>query len=567
MIFILQNIVFSLIIVVLFHLQMLQSFKILRHSSLRNNLTVYPLKRVRLFSTVEKVKDSKASSNDADIVITPRNVDYSAWYNDILIASDMIDSSPVRGCMVIKPWGMAVWESIRDDLDKRIKETDTQNAYFPLLIPKSFLAKEAEHVEGFAKECAVVTHYRLKATEDKSDLIPDPEAKLEEPLIIRPTSETIIWNMFSKWINSHRDLPLKVNQWANVMRWEMRTRPFIRTSEFLWQEGHTAHATGEEAKAFSLEILDLYETVCRDILAVPVIKGIKSPSERFAGADETFTIEALMQNGWALQSGTSHYLGQNFAKAFKVYYQREDSKRDLVYATSWGVSTRLVGALLMTHSDDKGILLPPKVAPIQCIIVPVITGKAEKDEKVLTFVKSIRKQLLEQNIRCKIDDRKNIRNGAKYYEWERKGVPLRMEIGPRDIDNQSITLALRHTGEKRVIKIESEEILSSNIKDLLTTIQNELYQSAVQRRQSKTFPLTQYSKMKEMIESNDPNQLGFYLVPWKCDTKNEEQIKEETKATIRCYPLENNLTPPPEGTKCFYSGEQATHIAIFARAF
>ena len=517
-------------------------------------------------------KGKQKPNNKVDkesFLITPRNEDYSAWYNDLIIAADLLDSSPVRGCMVIKPWGMGIWDNLRRELDERITESGAQNAYFPLFIPKSFLAKEAEHVDGFAKECAVVTHHRLCASADGKDLIPDPTAELEEPLIVRPTSETIIWHMFGKWINSHRDLPLKINQWANVVRWEMRTRPFLRSAEFLWQEGHTAHANKEEAVACAEEALDFYASTCEDMLAIPCVKGIKSPSERFAGADETYTIEALMQNGWALQSGTSHFLGQNFAKAFDVDFQTENGERELVWATSWGVSTRLVGALIMTHSDDKGLVLPPPVAPVQVVIVPISKGK-ENDPDVMNKITEIQQALKKMKIKTKVDDRSNLRPGAKYFEWERKGVPLRLDIGPRDLTNNEASVTIRHNGEKKTVDLSDSEALATNINGLLNDMHSDLLNAAKERLKAKTFVLDSYETMKKMIASGKDGNMddaGFYLVPWKCDADNEEKIKNDCQATIRCYPLDQNQSPPPQGIKCFYSGDQATHMAIFARAF
>ena len=460
---------------------------------------------------------------------------------------------------------MGIWDLLRADLDNRIRETGTQNAYFPLFIPKSFLAKEAEHVDGFAKECAVVTHHRLCMSPDGKDLIPDPDAILEEPLIVRPTSETIIWNMFGKWISSYRDLPLKINQWANVVRWEMRTRPFLRTTEFLWQEGHTAHATSEDAIQTAKESLNLYSDVCAELLAIPVIKGCKSPSERFAGAVETYTIEALMQNGWALQSGTSHFLGQNFAKAFDVCYQTVIGSRELVWATSWGVSTRLIGGLVMTHSDDKGLVLPPKVAPIQVVIVPITKGPGIEADQVNAKINEIYKILKSNSIRVKIDDRDNMRPGAKYFEWERKGLPLRIDIGPRDVQKNTAILAYRYSGEKQTITTDLSEI-SNIIKQALDKTHTELYQIAKERLNNKIFSIDNYLQMKTMINSGNLNESGFYLVPWKCNNENEEFIKNDCKATIRCYPFEHNQQIPID-KKCFYSGDTATHMAIFARAF
>jgi len=490
-------------------------------------------------------------------------------YNDVIYAADMVDQSPVRGCMVIKPWGMGVWDLLRNDLDQRIRDTGTQNAYFPLFIPQSFLSKEAEHVEGFAKECAVVTHHRLcKDPNNPKALIPDPEAKLEEPLIVRPTSETLIWSMFSKWINSHRDLPMKINQWANVVRWELRTRPFLRSAEFLWQEGHTAHATGGEAVACALEALDLYADSCRDMLAMPVVKGLKSPSERFAGADETYTIEALMQNGWALQSGTAHFLGQNFARAFDVHYQTEAEGRELVWATSWGVSTRLLGALVMTHSDDKGLVLPPPVAPVQVAIVPITKGAGPEHDEVMAKVSEMA-AALKGRVRVKVDDRANMRPGAKYFEWERKGLPLRIDIGARDVAAGQVTMAARHTGEKSGLAIGDMGAFVAAVEGALRSMHADMYARAEGRLAAKTYALSSYAEMKTYIAAGeaDLERAGFYLVPWKCDAENEERIKGDCKATIRCYPFAHNASPPPPGAKCFYSGEQATHMAIFARAF
>eukprot|EP00596_Hydrurales_sp_CCMP1899_P008436 CAMPEP_0119039766 /NCGR_PEP_ID=MMETSP1177-20130426/9414_1 /TAXON_ID=2985 /ORGANISM="Ochromonas sp, Strain CCMP1899" /LENGTH=623 /DNA_ID=CAMNT_0007004031 /DNA_START=257 /DNA_END=2128 /DNA_ORIENTATION=- len=531
----------------------------------------------------KKNDDSQAKGVESS-VITPRDVDYSKWYNDVISASDMVDQSPVRGCMVIKPWGMGVWDLLRAELDDRIRETGTQNAYFPLFIPMSFLAKEAEHVDGFAKECAVVTHHRLTTSPDGTGLIPDPDARLEEPLIVRPTSETVIWNMFGKWINSYRDLPLKINQWANVVRWEMRTRPFLRSAEFLWQEGHTAHATAADAVETSREILDMYGSVCEDMLAIPTLKGLKSPAERFAGADDTYTIEALMQNGWALQSGTSHFLGLNFARAFDVFFQTETGSRELVWATSWGVSTRLVGAMVMSHSDDKGLVLPPPVAPVQVVIVPITKGSGEDHDLVTAKVKELTAVLKAARIRVKVDDRINVRPGAKYFEWERKGVPVRLEIGPRDLSSSVAQMALRHTGAKSTIPLDSTEIVST-VRATLETMHKDLLTAAKLRLSEGTYTVSTYADMKLMVQqsnkkdSENENEVelsddkvevrkaGFYLVPWKCDRTNEAFIKEDCKATIRCYPLALNNVPPAEGVKCFYSGDQATHMAIFARAF
>ncbi|KAL3925453.1 MAG: hypothetical protein SGILL_000394, partial [Bacillariaceae sp.] len=479
-------------------------------------------------------------------------------------------TSPVRGCMVIKPWGMSLWDKVRTELDDKIKEHGAENAYFPLLIPKSFLSKEAEHVDGFAKECAVVTHHRLTAGED--GLIADPEAELEDPLIIRPTSETMIWYMFRKWINSHRDLPLKVNQWANVMRWEMRTRPFLRTSEFLWQEGHTAHATAEGALEDAKGMMENYAKLCEDLLAIPVVRGVKSPSERFAGAEETFTIEALMQNGWALQSGTSHFLGQSFGKAFDVTFQDADGEQKDVWGTSWGVSTRLLGALIMTHSDDNGLVLPPRAAPIQVVIVP-IPPKKNDDEGKVAMEKSLDKlvtDLKDQGLKVKVDDRDFVRNGAKYFEWERKGVPLRIELGPRDVKNDVCIFKYRAgagSDEKASVDLSSAGVKAF---EGLEAMQQGLLEEAKSRLANGITEGVTYDEMKTALENDEASSYpgnGLYLVPWKCDAENEDKIKTECKATIRCYPLDANEEGLHEGKKCFYSGEDATHMALFGRAF
>jgi prolyl-tRNA synthetase len=488
--------------------------------------------------------------------ITPRSEDYSQWYLDVIAAGELVDKSPVRGCMVIKPHGYGIWESIQRDLDARFKATGHVNAYFPLLIPESFLSKEAEHVEGFAKECALVTHHRLRSKEG-GGVEPDPTAKLEEPLVIRPTSETIIWHMYGKWIKSHRDLPLLINQWANVMRWEMRTRPFLRTAEFLWQEGHTAHATQDEAVEEATRMLGVYRDFARDTLALPVIPGVKSATERFAGAVETYTIEAMMQNGWALQSGTSHFLGQNFAKAFDVTFQSAEGTLEHVWATSWGVSTRLVGAVIMAHSDDIGLVLPPKVAPIQVVLVP-IWRKEEDRERVMSFAQQVRDQL-GPHVRVHLDNREKMKPGAKYFEWERKGVPLRFEVGPRDVDNNSVFCAKR-TGDKK-FGITVEDGFVDRVISELDGIQQGLLDAAIARRSANTHAVDDYATMKEMMVENP----GFFLVAWHDDAVTEREIKDDCKATIRCFPLDaqDNL----EGKTCFYSGRPATHMAIFARAY
>eukprot|EP00587_Corethron_hystrix_P003299 CAMPEP_0113303654 /NCGR_PEP_ID=MMETSP0010_2-20120614/3982_1 /TAXON_ID=216773 ORGANISM="Corethron hystrix, Strain 308" /NCGR_SAMPLE_ID=MMETSP0010_2 /ASSEMBLY_ACC=CAM_ASM_000155 /LENGTH=656 /DNA_ID=CAMNT_0000157691 /DNA_START=173 /DNA_END=2143 /DNA_ORIENTATION=+ /assembly_acc=CAM_ASM_000155 len=521
-----------------------------------------------------KGQKQPAPSSDAEQseAITPRAEDYSKWYSDIIRAASIAEQSAVRGCMVIKPWGMSIWDSIRVELDGKIKAQGAENCYFPLLIPKSFLSKEAEHVDGFAKECAVVTHHRLTAAPDGGGLIADPEAELEEPLIIRPTSETVIWSTFKKWIVSHRDLPLKVNQWANVMRWEMRTRPFLRTSEFLWQEGHTAHATSDGALADAETMLHEYASLAEEFLAIPVVRGVKSPAERFAGAEETFTIEALMQNGWALQSGTSHFLGQSFGKAFDVKFQDAEGAQREVWGTSWGVSTRLVGALIMTHSDDNGLVLPPKVAPLQVVIVPIqpkkndLESKAALDKALDNLVVSLKAV----GLRVKVDDRDYIRNGAKYYEWERKGVPLRIELGPRDIKNGVCVFKYRTGPAAEKQSVSLDESAAAAVSGL-ENFQVHLLEAARDRLAAGVdCKDSTYENMRVMLEGDEASGYpgaGLFLVPWKCDAANEERIKEECKATIRCYPLDSNGPGAVNGKKCFYSGEDATHMALFGRAF
>jgi prolyl-tRNA synthetase len=488
----------------------------------------------------------------ADHSITPRADDYSQWYLDVISAAELSDYSPVKGSMVLRPHGFAVWDLMRNELDARFRDTGHVNAYFPLLIPMSFLSKEAEHVEGFAKECAVVTHHRLRAAAG-GGVEPDPAARLEEPLIIRPTSETIIWHMYGKWIQSHRDLPILINQWANVVRWEMKTRPFLRTAEFLWQEGHTAHATRAEAESEANQMLRVYEEFARNILALPVLAGVKSASERFAGAVDTLCIEAMMQNGWALQAGTSHFLGQNFAKAFDVTFTGESGVREHVWATSWGVSTRLVGAVIMTHSDDTGLILPPTIAPIQVVITPIWKGEAER-EAVVAFAEGVAKQLT--GLRVKVDTRDQLKPGAKYFEWERKGVPLRLEIGPRDMAKGAVFAAPRTGGGKFGIPVD--EALLATVQATLATIQATLYDRAAARLAERTYPIDSYAELKEKIEGG-----GFFRVNWCDDAANEATIKEETRATIRCYPLD---AAAPSGP-CFYSGRPATHVAVFARAY
>ena len=486
--------------------------------------------------------------------LTKRADNYSQWYNELVIKADLAEQSAVRGCMVIKPYGYAIWEKMQHQLDTMFKETGVQNAYFPLLIPKSFLSKEADHVEGFAKECAVVTHYRLKNNPDGQGVVVDPEARLEEELIIRPTSETIIWNTYRNWINSYRDLPLLVNQWANVFRWEMRTRLFLRTAEFLWQEGHTAHATKEEAEAKAIEMLNVYADFAEKYMAVPVVKGVKTANERFAGALETYTIEAMMQDGKALQSGTSHFLGQNFAKAFDVKFINKENKLDYVWATSWGVSTRLMGALIMTHSDDNGLVLPPKLAPIQVVIVPIYRSQEQLDT-INTKVAPIVENLKKQGISVKYDNADNKRPGFKFADYELKGVPVRLVLGARDIENGTIEVMRRDTLEKETVTIEGIE---GYVEKLLDDIQNNIYTKALNHRLEMTTKVDTWEDFKTQIEKG-----GFILAHWDGTTETEEKIKEETKATIRCIPLDGE----EEEGKCIYTGKPSKRRVIFARNY
>ncbi|MBT3251475.1 MAG: proline--tRNA ligase [Candidatus Marinimicrobia bacterium] len=486
--------------------------------------------------------------------VTPKSTDYNKWYTDVISKSQMADYGPVKGTMVIRPYGYGIWENVRDAFDSRFKATGHTNAYFPLFIPKSFLSKEAEHVEGFAKECAVVTHTRLKATEDGKAVVVDPASKLEEEIIVRPTSETIIWSMYKKWINSYRDLPLLINQWANVVRWEMRTRLFIRTSEFLWQEGHTAHSTKKEAIEETLKMLEVYREVAEDVLAIPVLTGLKSESEKFAGAVDTYCIEAMMGDKKALQAGTSHYLGQNFAKAFDVKYQDENNKEEYVYATSWGVSTRLIGAIIMAHGDDKGLRLPPAIAPIQVVVIP-ITRSDEDGEMVKSYLDPLIKSLKQNGIRVHIDDRKKMSPGFKFNEWEMKGVPIRLEVGPRDMKQHSVFLARRDTSEKFGVEIAGA---SSKIIDLLDEIQNNLFDQALAFREDNTFSVSSYDEFKSIVEKG-----GFIRCGWDGDAKTEEAVKAETKATIRVIPFDEK----PEGLACIYSGKPAKHEVIFSKAY
>lgn len=487
--------------------------------------------------------------------ITKREDNYSQWYNEIVMKADLAEHSDVRGCMVIKPYGFAIWEKMRDVLDEMFKETGHQNAYFPLFIPKSYMSKEAAHVEGFAKECAVVTHYRLKNSEDGKSVIVDPDAKLEEELIVRPTSETIIWNTYRNWIQSYRDLPLLINQWANVVRWEMRTRLFLRTAEFLWQEGHTAHATKEEAIEETERMLGVYARFAEEYMAMPVIQGVKSPSERFAGAEETYCIEALMQDGKALQAGTSHFLGQNFAKAFDVKFADKDGKQEYVWATSWGVSTRLMGALIMTHSDDNGLVLPPNLAPIHTVIVPIYKSD-EEYTAVCDKAHEIARELKGYGVTVKVDDDDKRKPGWKFAEYELKGVPVRLAIGPRDLENDSVELARRDLLTKEVVSVSG---IGKRISDLLKEIQISLYTKAADFRKDRIQKVDDYETFKKVLD----NEGGFILAHWDGTAETEDLIKEETKATIRCIPLDNDSE---EGT-CIRTGNPSKGRVYFARAY
>jgi prolyl-tRNA synthetase len=486
--------------------------------------------------------------------ITKRAEDYSKWYNDIVIQADLAEYSAVRGCMVIKPSGYAIWESMQAELDRLFKETGHVNAYFPLFIPKSYFAKEAKHVEGFAKECAVVTHYRLK-NDGKGGIEVDENAKLEEELIVRPTSETIIWDTYKNWIQSYRDLPLLINQWANVVRWEMRTRLFLRTAEFLWQEGHTAHATRLEAEEEAERMLNIYAEFAENYMAIPVIKGVKSESERFAGAIETYCIEALMQDGKALQAGTSHFLGQNFAKAFDVKFLSKENKQEYVWATSWGVSTRLIGALIMTHSDDNGLVVPPKLAPFQVVIVPIYMKENQRIE-VIEKAREIAAKLKRFGIRVKVDERDTHKPGFKFAEYELKGVPLRIAIGPRDIENKTVELARRDTLNKEIVEIEGIENL---VLDLLDEIQSSLFNRALKFREENTRKADTWAEFKSILNE----KAGFILAHWDGTSETEEKIKEETKATIRAIPLDGI----EEEGKCIFSGKPSSKRVLFAKAY
>lgn len=486
--------------------------------------------------------------------LTPRATDYSKWYNELVVKADLAEQSAVRGCMVIKPYGYAIWETIQAELDRRFKENGVKNAYFPLLIPKSFLSREAEHVEGFAKECAVVTHHRLMNDPEGKGVVVDPKARLEEELIIRPTSETIIWSTYKNWISSYRDLPILCNQWCNVMRWEMRTRLFLRTAEFLWQEGHTAHATKEEAENYAATMLDVYADFAEKVMAIPVVKGVKSPNERFAGALNTYSIEAMMQDGKALQAGTSHFLGQNFAKSFDVQFLTNENKYEYVWATSWGVSTRLMGALIMTHSDDNGLVLPPNLAPTQVVIVPIFKKQEQLDE-LMAKLNPLADELKKLGIRVQVDASDKATPGFKFAEYELKGVPLRLAMGGRDLENGTIELARRDTMTKETVSFDN---IVETIQSLLKEIQDNIYQKALNFRLENTREVNTWEEFKEEIKKP-----GFLLCHWDGTAETEEKIKAETKATIRCIPLEGDKTPG----KCIYTGKPSAQRVIFAIAY
>jgi len=487
--------------------------------------------------------------------ITSRNENYSQWYNDIVTKADLAENSPVRGCMVIKPYGFAIWEKMQSVLDKMFKDTGHSNAYFPLFIPKSFFSREASHVEGFAKECAVVTHYRLKTDEETKEVTVDDNAKLDEELVVRPTSETIIWHTYKGWIQSYRDLPILVNQWANIVRWEMRTRLFLRTAEFLWQEGHTAHATKEEAMEETRRMIGVYADFVENWMGVPVLTGTKTESERFAGALETYTIEALMQDGKALQSGTSHFLGQNFAKAFDVTFTDQNGKLDHVWATSWGVSTRLMGALIMAHSDDNGLVLPPKLAPTQVVIVP-IHKKEEQLQQIREIVPPIKKALEDKGFTVKFDDRDTHKPGWKFSEYEVKGIPVRLAIGPKDLENGTVEVARRDTMEKEFV---SQDNVVNHVENLMDDIQSNIYNRALKYREANTYTVDDYEEFKDILN----NKGGFVKAHWDGTAETEEKIKEDTKATVRCVPIDGEA----EEGKCIVTGKPSKQRVVFARAY
>ena len=487
--------------------------------------------------------------------LTNREENYSQWYNDLVIKADMAENSAVRGCMVIKPYGFAIWEKIQAELDRKFKATGHVNAYFPLFIPKSFFSREAAHVEGFAKECAVVTHYRLKQNPEGKGVIVDPEAKLEEELIVRPTSETIIWNSYRDWIHSYRDLPLLINQWANVVRWEMRTRLFLRTAEFLWQEGHTAHATREEAVEEAYRMLDVYADFVTNFMCIPVIKGVKTETERFAGAEDTFTIEAMMQDGKALQAGTSHFLGQNFAKAFDVQFTNQEGKLDFVWATSWGMTTRLVGALIMAHADNNGLVLPPKLAPIQVVIIPIYKGN-EQLGKISEIALDMKQKLENAGFAVKYDNRDTQKPGFKFAEYELKGIPVRLAVGPRDAEEGTVEVARRDTLTKETIKRDN---IVAHVTALMEDIQNNILTKAISFRDENTYSTDSWDEFKDIIE----NKGGFVMAHWDGTPETEERIKDETKATIRAIPLNSQ----PEKGKCILTGKPSERRVLFARAY
>ncbi len=487
--------------------------------------------------------------------IPTRNEDYSLWYNELVKKADLAEHSDVRGCMVIKPYGYSIWEKMQQALDTMFKDTGHVNAYFPLFVPKSFLAREADHVEGFAKECAIVTHYRLKNSADGKGIVVDPDAKLEEELIVRPTSETIIWNSYKKWIQSYRDLPILINQWANIVRWEMRTRLFLRTAEFLWQEGHTAHATAQEAVDETLQMLNVYAEFAEKFMALPVVKGKKSEGEKFPGAVDTYCIEAMMQDGKALQAGTSHFLGQNFAKAFDVQFATREGKLDYVWGTSWGVSTRLMGALIMAHSDDDGLILPPKLAPIQVVIVPIFKNDQEL-QAIREKVKQIVQDLKKHNVSVKFDDRDTQKPGFKFAEWELKGIPVRLALGPRDLENGTVEVARRDTKEKQVMPVDQAAV---NVVVLLDDIQKNMFKKAAEFRQQMTTPVDTFDEFKKVIGERG----GFVAAHWDGTRETEAAIKELTKATIRCIPLDATEEPGV----CVYSGRPSARRVLFAQAY
>lgn len=483
--------------------------------------------------------------------VTPQSKNFSAWYNDVVKKADLAEHGPVKGTMVIKPYGFALWDNIKDALDGMIKEAGHVNAYFPLFIPKSFFAQEAKHIEGFAKECAIVTHTRLKAVD--GDIIVDPDSKLEEEVIVRPTSETVIWSMYKKWIQSYRDLPLLINQWANVVRWEMRTRLFLRTTEFLWQEGHTAHATAEEAEEETLTILEIYRRLAEEVLAIPVLTGRKTEIEKFAGAEHTYSIEAMMRDKKALQSGTSHNLGQNFAKAFNVTFQNKENQEKLVYATSWGVSTRIIGAVIMAHGDDKGLRLPPKVAPHQVVVIPIFRNDEQK-KIVEEYLNPILDTLKNNSVRTNVDWREES-PGFKFNDWEMKGVPIRMEIGPRDIENDQVVLVRRDTGEKSTVQVNA---IADKVSQMLDDIHNNLFAQAKEFMNNNTHKIDSYDEFKKIIKDG-----GFIRCGWDGTSETELKIKEETGATTRVIPFDEN----PKDLKCIYTGKPAKHEVIFAKAY